>query len=53
MPKEFFDKVSLIAKHKYELDEEVLEAYMLDIQLCWDNGFSAIRTVEYIAAKIF
>lgn len=50
---EFIQKVISVAKYKYELDEEVLELFMEDIEFCWDNSFGPIRTVEFIAEKIF
>jgi hypothetical protein len=53
MTEEFFQKVCKIAKVKYELNEDVMEAYSEEIDQCWYNGFSPIRTVEFIAEKIF
>lgn len=53
MTDEFFKRVLKIAQVKYELNQDVLEAYEEEIEQCWHNGFSPIRTVEFIANKIF
>ncbi len=53
MTEDYLIKVIKIAKFKYDLDEEILEAYNEEIELCWKNNFSPSRTVEFIADKIF
>ena len=50
---EFIDKVLAVAKHKYELDEEVILGFADELEFCWNNNFGPIRTVEFIAEKIF
>ena len=50
---EFIKKVFKLAFVKYELNEDVMEAFEEDIDLCWKNDFSPMRTVEFIADKIF
>lgn len=49
----FIDKVLAVAKFKYDLDEEVMLSFSEEISWCWDNSFGPIRTVEFIAEKIF
>lgn len=49
----FIDKVVAIAKFKYNLDEDVVLGYTKEIDFCWNNSFGPIRTVEFIAEKIF
>ena len=49
----FEKKVAAVAKYKYEIEEDILENFLEDIEWCFNNGFSAIRTVEYIANQIF
>lgn len=53
MYNEYVQKVYKIAEVKYELEEEVMEAYMDQIQLCYDNEFTPTRTVDFIAERIF
>lgn len=50
---EFTKRIVAIAKHKYELEEEVTLSCMWEIEQCFENGFSPIRTVEVIADHIF
>ena len=50
---EFIDKVMLIAEHKYQLDSEVIAGFPEELDFCWKNNFGPIRTVEFIAEKIF
>lgn len=50
---EYFKKVARIAKHKYELDEDIVEGFSSEIIACYDNDFPASRTVEYLAKLIF
>lgn len=50
---EFLIKVAKIAEHKYQLEEDTLEAFADQIEWCFNNGFTPIRTVEYIANQIF
>jgi len=49
----FIRKVSKIAQVKYDFNEDVIEAYLEDIEDCWNKGFSPRRTVEYLANKIY
>jgi hypothetical protein len=53
MPEEWVMRVAKIAQHKYEIDGDILDEYIQDLELCWENGFTPIRTVEYIAEKLF
>lgn len=53
MYEEYFKKVARIAKHKYELDEDIVEGFSSEIIACYDNDFPASRTVEYLAKLIF
>ena len=53
MPEEYVQKIIKIAEVKYQLDEEIIYAFMEDIKLCWENGFSPIRVVDKIADRIF
>ena len=50
---EFIDRVLAVAKHKYDLDEEIILNFSEEIDFCWNNSFGPIRTVELIAEKIF
>ena len=50
---EFIDKVLAVAKFKYELDEEIMLGFADEIDFCWNNSFGPVRTVEFIANKIF
>lgn len=50
---EFLIKVAKIAEHKYQLEEDTLEAFADQIEWCFNNGFTPIRTVEHIANQIF
>jgi len=52
MTDEFLKKVILIAEVKYDFNEDILEAFLEDIQTCWYNGFTPRRTVEFIAEQI-
>jgi hypothetical protein len=49
----FIDKVLIVAEFKYALDEEVVLSFTDEIDFCWDNNFGPVRTVEFIAEKIF
>lgn len=49
----FIDRVAAVAKHKYDLDPEIIEGYQDIIDFCWENSMGPIRTVEMIAEKIF
>ena len=49
----FIDKVKMVAEHKYGLDPDVIDAFQEEVDFCWNNSFGAIRTVEFIAEKIF
>lgn len=50
---EYINKVFIIAERKYALNQEVVESFLEQIEKCHDNGFTPIRTVEFIANKIF
>ena len=50
---EFVNKVVAIASFWYDLEEEVVLSYMDDIERCYERGFTAVRTVQVIAARIF
>lgn len=50
---EFVEKVIAVADYKYKLEEDVILAFEEELQFCWDNNFGPIRTVEFIAEKIF
>ena len=49
----FIDKVVAVAKFKYNLDEEIILGFADEIDFCWNSRFGPIRTVEFIAEKIF
>ena len=49
----FIDKVLAVAKFKYDLDDEVILGFTDEIDFCWNNNFGPVRTVEFIAEKIF
>lgn len=53
MYEDYHKKVLKIAKVKYELNEDVLEAYDDRIVFCYDNDFPPSRTVEVLANLIF
>jgi hypothetical protein len=50
---DYLRKVQLIAKAKYDLEEEVLEAYIDTVEQCERNNFTPRRTVEFLAELIF
>ena len=50
---EYVNKVFLIADTKYKLEDVIMESYLEQIEKCYNNGFSPIRTVEFIAERIF
>lgn len=49
----FIDKVIAVAKFKYDLDEEVILGFADEIDFCWKQSFGPVRTVEFIAERIF
>jgi hypothetical protein len=49
----FINKVVAVAKFKYDLDEDVVLGFSDEIEWCWNNAFGPVRTVEFIAEKIF
>lgn len=53
MDDDFYKKVLIIAKAKYDLNEDVIEEFIEIIEKCEDNNFSPTRTVEYISNIIF
>jgi len=50
---EFLDKVIAIAKFKYDMDQEVTESYIVEIEQCYEQNFTPIRTVEVVANHLF
>ena len=50
---DYINKVIKIAEVRYELNEFVMEAFLDEIEICKNNGFTPIKTVEFIAEKIF
>lgn len=53
MYKEYLNKVYKIAQVKYELNQDVMDSQLDQIKYCYNNGFTPIRTVEFIAERIF
>lgn len=49
----YFNKVILIAKAQYELNEEIVRSFSNEIEKCYKNGFTPRRTVELIAKRLF
>ena len=49
----YIDRILAVAKHKYDLDEEVVLSFAEEIEWCWKNSFGPIRAVEFIVEKIF
>lgn len=50
---EFIKKVLAIAKHKYEIEEEVVLSFIHEIEQCYEQNFTPIRTVEVVANHLF
>lgn len=53
MFRQYQKKVAVLAKWKYEINEDILEEYDQLIAACYVNGISARRTVDTIASDIF
>jgi len=53
MTEDYYNKVLVISKIKYELPEDILEGIKPQIEECYNNGFKPRRTVEYLAMHIF
>ena len=49
----FSREEALIAQAKYAIDGDILQEYRELIQECWYNGYTARRTVEKVADKLF
>lgn len=52
-PNEYYNRVKKLAKVKYEIEEEVIEAFYDEIVLCSKRGYTPRRTVEYLTKQIF
>lgn len=53
MNEEYLQKVQKIAEVKYQLDEDIIEAFYSEIEECFNAGFTPRRTVEVIAEQVF
>jgi len=53
MPDDYWNRVCKVAFVKYALDEVVMDGFYEDIKMCWESQYTPIRTVEYIAERIF
>lgn len=53
MFEEYLNKVAKIAEVKYEIEREVLESFILDIELCYEQNYTPRRTVEMVACHLF
>ena len=50
---EYIDKVIAIAKFKYDMEEEVTLSYIFEIEQCYEQNYTPIRTVEVVANHLF
>lgn len=50
---DFINKVVLICKHKYDLEEEVTLFRIYEIEQCYEQNFTPIRTAAVVADHIF
>jgi hypothetical protein len=53
MTKDYLNKVIKIAEYKYEISEEVLLSFDYELERCYENNFTPIKTVEVIAEHLF
>jgi hypothetical protein len=53
MPKFWLTRVKLLAAAKYDIDEDVLEAYENLLEQCHALDYTPRRAVEVLAADIF
>ena len=50
---DYLDKVIAIAKFKYDIEQEVLESFILEVEQCYKYGYSPIRTAAVVANHLF
>jgi hypothetical protein len=49
----FPEELDFCWKNNFGLDSEVIAGFPEELDFCWKNNFGPIRTVEFIAEKIF
>lgn len=53
MYEDYYEKVCLVCKAKYEINEDVVKTYEEIISIGYTSNFSPIRTMEWIARDLF
>ncbi len=53
MYEDYYEKVCLVCKAKYEIEEEVVKNYEEVVAAGYKANFSPIRTMEWIARELF
>jgi len=52
MTEDYFNKVALLIKYKYDIEKHILYEYSDEIEQCFTANFSPRRTTEFIAKRI-
>lgn len=53
MDEQYFNKVAIIAKVTYEIEENVLLSYIDVIKQCYKQNYTPRRTVEVVAEYLY
>jgi hypothetical protein len=50
---DFIKRVMLLAKAKYDIEEDIMESFISLIEQCYQQEFTPRKTVEVIAAELY